>query len=147
MLQEITEEITDQASIIKAIEQFQSRTREFWYACVEKDLPAFSVGKVKHGYLAARSRGVKILYITDITRENLTYCREIMKVAELRHLEGVGCNFALSETEYIAGKMQGEMLVRLVRTQAKELVRQQNLVFQALWNCSTAAADRIAQLE
>ena len=146
-LQEIIEEMGDQADIIEAIERFQARTRNFWYACVEKSLPAFSVGKVKQGYLEARSRGVEISYITDITKENLGYCREIMQVAEVRHLDGIGCNFALSETEYIAGMMQAGKLVRLVRTQVKELVRQQILVFHTLWNCSTPATDRIALLE
>jgi hypothetical protein len=145
-LRPVTEEITDQAGIIEAIERFQAGTKEYWYACVEKSLPAFSVGKVKQGYLAARARGVKISYITEVTRENLAHCRQIMEVAELRHLDGVRCNFALSETEYIAGMMQGRMLVRLVRTQVKEIVRQQDLVFQTLWNCAMPAADRISGL-
>lgn len=146
-MQAVTEEITDPAGIIEAIGRFQASTREYWYACVEKSLPAFSVGQVKQGYLAAKARGVKISYITDITKENLVYCRQIMQVAELRHLDGIGCNFALSETEYIAGMLQDGMLVRLVRTQVKEIVRQQNLVFETLWNCSIPATERISDLE
>ena len=147
MMQGTTEEIGDQASIVEAIARFQAGTRVFWYACVDRSLPAFSVGKVKQGYLAARARGVEIRYITEITKENLVYCKELMQIVELRHLDGVACNFALSETEYIAGTMLNGTLVSLVRTQAQVIVRQQNLVFQTLWRHSTPASARIAGLE
>ena len=147
MLQGTTEEITEQAAIIEAIRRFQAGTKEVWYACVEKSLPAFSIGRVREGYLAAKARGVRICYITEIVRENIGYCKEIMQFAEIRHMYGVKCNFALSESEFIAGIMQGGTLVSLVRTNIQGLVRQQHLVFQTLWDCSEQSAERIARLE
>lgn len=133
-------------AIIETIRGFQARIKKDWFACVEKSLPAFSVGRVKEGYLEAKARGVRILYITEIVESNLEYCREIMQVAELRHLDGVQCNFALSDSEYVAGVMSQSELVSLVRTDVPALVRQQHLVFQTLWQSSQPAADRISRI-
>ncbi|HLG37141.1 MAG TPA: hypothetical protein VI338_03330 [Nitrososphaera sp.] len=145
-MQGTTEVITHRPSIIESIKSFQARTKKVWNACVEKSLPAFSVGKVGEGYSAAKARGVKISYVTEITENNLSFCREIMQFAELRHLDGVQCNFALSETEYVAGFMEEAELVSLVRTDIEAIVRQQHLVFQTLWNIAEPAADKIARL-
>ncbi|MGI0037866.1 MAG: hypothetical protein ACRD99_05870 [Nitrososphaera sp.] len=145
-MQGTTDVISDRASIIEAIQSFQARTKKVWCACVEKSLPAFSVGRVREGYLEAKVRGVKISYITEITEDNLAYCREINQFAELRHLAGVQCNFALSETEYIAGVMEGSELVSLLRTDVEAIVHQQHLVFQTMWTSSELAADKMARL-
>jgi two-component system sensor histidine kinase VicK len=36
----------------------------------------------KDNYLAARKRGCKIRLITEITKDNLHYCKELMKIAD-----------------------------------------------------------------
>jgi hypothetical protein len=141
------EVITSHSQIVAAIAEFQAKTRKIWNACVEASLPAFSVGKVKEGYIAAKSRGVKISYITEITNENLTFCKELVQFAELRHLDGVAGNFALSDTEYIAGIIKNGQMISLVKTDVREIVQQQQLLFQTLWRCSQPAADRISRLE
>jgi two-component system, OmpR family, sensor histidine kinase VicK len=50
---------------------------------------------LKKGYLDAKKRGVKIRYITEFTKDNIQVCKEIAKVAELRHLEGIKANFGV----------------------------------------------------
>lgn len=138
--------LTNEKEIVKAILEFQKNTRQVWYACVDSTLPSFSVGRVKEGYVAAKKRGVKIRYITEITKDNLGYCIEIMNFAELRHLDGVEGNFAVSDTEYVSGVKQGDSLVRLVRSTVVELVEQQRLVFETLWNQSIPAAERMSKI-
>ncbi len=125
--------LTNEKEIVKAIVEFQKNTRKIWYACVDSTLPSFSVGRVKEGYVAAKKRGVKIRYITEITKDNMAYCMEIMNFAELRHLDGVKGNFAVSDTEYMSGVKRRDSLVRLVRSTVSELVQQQRLVFETLW--------------
>ena len=138
--------ITDEKEIVKVILEFQKNTMKIWYACVDSTLPSFSVGKVKEGYVAAKKRGVKIRYITEITKDNLEYCSEIMNFAEVRHLDAVKGNFAVSDTEYVSGIKQGDSLVRLVKSTVAELVQQQRLVFETLWNQSIPAAERISKI-
>lgn len=138
--------LTDEKEIIEAIRKFQASATQVWCACVDHSLPSFSVSKVKEGYLAAKRRGVKIMYITEITRKNLRYCREIMVFAELRHLDGIRGNFAVSDTEYVAGVKRGDSLVRLVRSDERELVCQQRHVFDTLWRQAAPVEERIKQL-
>ena len=138
--------LTDEDKIVEAIRQFQANTRTFWGACVDSSLPEFSVGKVKQGYLDAKTRGVRILYITEITKANLRHCRKIMQFAKLRHLDGVKGNFAVSDTEYVAGVMRGGMLVSLVHSDTTELVMQQRHVFDTLWEQAVPARERLEHL-
>jgi hypothetical protein len=141
-----TQILSDEKEIIKTIERFQANTKTFWGACVDSSLPSFSVGKVKRGYVEAKKRGVRILYITEITKDNLPYCKKIMQFAELRHLGGVRGNFAVSDTEYVAGIKRGGTLSSLVQSDAKELVRQQRYIFDTLWKHAVPAKERIEQL-
>ncbi len=69
-----------------------------------------------------------------------------MNFAELRHLGSVKGNFALNETEYVAGVLEGGVMKLLVRSDVQEFVRQQHFVFQTLWHNSIPAADRIASI-
>jgi hypothetical protein len=141
-----TKILSDEAEIVKAIEQFQANTKTFWGACVDSTLPSFSLGRVKQGYLKAKERGVRILYITEITRDNLSYCKEIMQFAELRHLDGVMGNFAVSDSEYVAGVKQGATLASLVQSDIKELVEQQRHIFDTLWKHAAPAKEKIEHL-
>lgn len=141
-----TRVLTYEAEIVKAIEQFQANTKTFWGACVNSTLPSFSVSRVKQGYLEAKKRGVRILYITEITKNNLPYCTEIMQFAELRHLDGIKGNFAVSDSEYVAGVKRGSALASLVHSDVKELVEQQRHIFDTLWKHAVPAKERIGQL-
>lgn len=138
-----TQVLTDEQEIIRAIKRFQSNTKTFWGACVDSTVPAFSVGKVRQGYVEARSRGVRILYVTEITRDNLAHCREIVQFAELRHMDSIRGNFAVSDTEYVAGIMRGDTLASLVHSDVKELVLQQRHIFDTLWEQAAPAKERM----
>ncbi len=39
-------------------------------------------------------------YIIEITKENIDYCKELMKIFELRHLDNLKGNFVLYENKY-----------------------------------------------
>src|SRR5215475_3712983 len=44
----------------------------------------------KDGYIDIRKRGGKIRALTEITLDNIHYCKEIVKIVdELRHLDGL----------------------------------------------------------
>jgi hypothetical protein len=141
-----TQVLTDEQEIIEAIESFQASTRTFWGACVDSSLPAFSVGRVRQGYVQAKKRGVRIQYVTEITKDNLPHCMKIMQFAELRHLGGIRGSFAVSDTEYVAGAMRGGTLASLVRSDLKELVLQQRHVFDTLWEQAAPAKERMERL-
>src|SRR5215472_8671016 len=57
---------------------------------------------IRKAILEARARDTRLRFITEITKENISYTKEFMKSVELRHLDGVRGNFGVSDTEYIA---------------------------------------------
>ena len=60
-------------------------------------------------YIAAQKRGVKISVITEITKENLLFCKENMKYIEgLRHMDTITDMFEVSEKHYGSAKMLAE---------------------------------------
>jgi hypothetical protein len=58
------------------------------------NLPLHSVNHpMTKSYMEMKDRGVRLRFITEITKDNLRYCKELMKIAEIRHLNEVKGNF------------------------------------------------------
>ena len=70
-------------------------------------LVPLAIQSLYEALIDAKSRGIKLRFITEIAKDNICYCKDIMKIAELKHLEGVRGNFAVSDTEYIATTVTG----------------------------------------
>ncbi|HEU4984640.1 MAG TPA: hypothetical protein VFT58_03280 [Nitrososphaera sp.] len=143
-----TKVISVAGNIARAIAKFQSNIKKDWCACVDSSIPAFSMSDgIRQGYVAAKKRGVRIRYVTEITAQNLGHCKELMEFVELRHLSGVRGSFAVSETEFVAGIRGKKALAKLVRSNVKEVVAHQRDVFETCWDNATPAARRIKELE
>jgi two-component system sensor histidine kinase VicK len=119
--------------------------------CVDSNgaLVAMGIDWVKKCYVDAQARGVKIRFITEITKDNLPQCIQLMELVELRHLEGVQGNFGVSESEYIAtATLDREKAVPiLIYSNVKQIVRQQQYVFQTLWSKAIPVEQRIQEIE
>ena len=63
---------------------------------------ALKIESIRKSFLDAKGRDVKLRYITEITTENISYCKELIKIAEVRHLDGIKGNFMVREKEYLA---------------------------------------------
>lgn len=73
--------------------------------CFDHRAPSIviDVEEYRKGYTDIRKRGGKIRDFTEITKDNIHYCKKLMKlVDELRHLDGVKGGIAVNETEYMA---------------------------------------------
>jgi len=56
------------------------------------------ISELKDAFIAAKRRGVKLRCITEITKNNLSYCKQFLTmVYELRHLDGIKGNLYLNE--------------------------------------------------
>ena len=106
--------------------------------------------------LNLRKRGIKLRYITDITKDNVKYCKELMmKFAyEIRHLDGIKANFSVSETEYLASATLAEevqqpmiSIQQVIYSNVKDIVAQQKYVFESFWNKAVPAENRIKEIE
>ena len=53
----------------------------------------------KNNYIQAKRRGAKIRFITEITKDNINYSKELMNIVdEFRHLEGFKGSIAVTES-------------------------------------------------
>jgi nitrogen-specific signal transduction histidine kinase len=108
------------------------------------------IAEYRDGYIDIRKRGGKIRCFTEITRDNLRYCKELMKlVDELRHLDGVRGGMAVSESEYMATTVLQETkpLTQVIYSSVKEVVEQGQYIFDTLWNAAIPAQKKIREIE
>jgi hypothetical protein len=108
------------------------------------------IAEYRDGYIDIRKRGGKIRCFTEITKDNLRYCKELMKlVDELRHLDGVRGGMAVSESEYMATTVLQETkpLTQVIYSSVKEVVGQGQYIFDTLWNASIPAQKKIREIE
>jgi two-component system sensor histidine kinase VicK len=110
------------------------------------------VDEYSNGYRDIKRRGGKIRLLTEITSENINYCKGLMNlVDELRHLDGIKGGLAVSETEFMATTVLEEAtpLTQVIYSNVKELVEQGQYIFDTLWSNSAAipARQRIKEIE
>ena len=120
-------------------------------ACGDSLAPSVAMGvePIKECYEGLKRRKAKVRWITEISRENLSYCRVLMQYAEVRHLDGIKGNFGVSDTAYIATATvnKAQPVAELVYSSVRSVVEQNKYVFDTLWNKAVVAEDRIRELE
>ena len=103
------------------------------------------------GIVGLAERGVKLTYLTEITKDNIEYCGEMMRSGiEIRHLEGVKGNFGIADKrEYLTTLVQGEAQppTQALVSNVKSFVEQQQYFFDTLWQKATKAQDRFREIE
>ncbi len=104
--------------------------------CASSAAPTIAMTLFRDAYKSMKSRGIKIRWVTDITKDNLTHCKDLMQYAEVRHISSLNENFAVSETEYIVAPTmkEGQLLPKLIYSNSKEMVEQHQYLFLALWD-------------
>ena len=58
---------------------------------------AMKVEQISIGFVNAVSKGAKIRFLTEITKENIGVVKELAKIAEVRHLDNIKGGSAISE--------------------------------------------------
>jgi two-component system, OmpR family, sensor histidine kinase VicK len=116
------------------------------------------VDAIKNERLKAKQRGVNFRYITEVTNDNISYCKELSKFAEVRHLDGIKGNFEVSKGnrlrdakggEYIAtaSLQEAEPVAQLIYSNVREIVEQEQFVFDTLWNKAIPFQVRLKEIE
>ena len=121
--------------------------------CVDHTRPylAIEIIRLRDAFIDARRRHVTIRYITEITKDNLHYCKEMISVVdELRHLNGIKGNFYVSEQGYAAPSTlheKGKSSEMMIYSDVKEIVEHQQYIFDSFWNASTSAERKIKEIQ
>ena len=106
--------------------------------------------RTNKAFLDAKSRGVRLRYLTAITKSDLSYCKELEIVHELHQLGGIKGNFMISEREYLALLIlfeEGKIAPQIIYSNVKDIVEQQQYVFDTFWSNGRPAEQRIKEIE
>ena len=105
---------------------------------------------------------IKPRYILEVTKENIDYCKNLMKVLDLRHLDNLQGNFLLYKNKYwflysannSHPKGNKEKIDRnknmdllLGNNSTPEFVDQQQKFFDTIWDNSIPASVKVKELE
>jgi two-component system, OmpR family, sensor histidine kinase VicK len=134
-----------------AIIEFLSNAHRALDICADSSWPSVAMGVdvYRNAFRDVGVKGVKFRVVTEITKDNLSYCKEVRKLGELRHLDGVKGNFGVSEKESTASAalQEATLLQQVIYSNVKEIVEQQQYLFEGFWNRATPAEPRIKEIE
>jgi two-component system, OmpR family, sensor histidine kinase VicK len=111
---------------------------------------AIDLQEYKNEVMDIRKRGAKIRALTEITKENIHYCNELMRtVDELRHLDGVKGGMVVSESEYMATTIleKSKPPTEVIYSNVREVVEQGQYIFDTLWRSAISAEKKIKEIE
>ena len=136
---------------MKILLQAMANVKKEAVICSDANSPIFSMTMepVKKGYIDFSKRDVSIRQIVEITRGNFQYCKEFMNYVELRHMDNVKGNMAVTETEYVATSvLEGSKPVtQTIYSNVKAFLEQQRYFFENLWSKAVPAEHRIREIE
>jgi two-component system sensor histidine kinase VicK len=125
----------------------------------------FMFDKIREIMLCAKgSRETRLRFITEITKDNLEFCKQVAETVEVRHLEGVKGNFAINDCEYISvlttenqSELESPVVTKTttrttttpcaVYSNVKEDIQQHLRIFEILWNKAIPAKQMIKEME
>lgn len=135
---------TNQTDIIKLI----LKTEKYLNILGDSTSSDFILSEpIKKTLQQAKIKGIIIRYLTEITKDNLNSCKEILKLGEVRHLDKIIGNFILSDKEYFGQSTGSKFLSNQIYDNDHGIVTLQNCVFEILWNNAVTQHDKISSLE
>src|SRR5919198_4281676 len=149
----LTEVLYGEQNIISSELRLFSNSKKKIDTCMNYTRPplAITIDPIRGAFNDAKKRGVKLRYLTEISEDNASFCKELISlVDEMRHLDGIKGNFMISETEYLAPIIlfeKGKIASQIIYSNQKELVDQHQYIFDTLWNKAISAEQRIKEIE
>src|SRR5919198_356175 len=124
---EMTAVLSGEEHVMSTILQFLSKAEKI-DSCGDYKAPSLILEVQQYKKLLSdiKAKGIQLRYITDITKDNIHYCKELLEFAkEVRHLSGIRTNFSVSETEYMASaSMQQEEKQQLQEQEQEQSIPQ-----------------------
>ncbi len=130
-----------------------SEVRNSMDACYDSSGPSMTVTSdpVWKVIKIAIKRGVKARFITNITKDNIIYFKEMMEVGiQIRHSDGAKGNFVIddnTECTIFMAIHEGETPSQAITTNVKSFVSQQQILFDTLWSMAVPVVQKINEIE
>jgi two-component system sensor histidine kinase VicK len=150
-LSETTEALFGNEKIIERTLECFSRLKERLDGCIDHTEPAIHVIEPIWGELVKlRKKGIQMRLVTEITPENLVYCKRLMEIAEIRHVEGVRSNFGVGDGKVYLGhtiSQQDKPLSHAILSNVSGIVEAQQYLFEVLWSKAIPSELKIREIE
>jgi two-component system sensor histidine kinase VicK len=150
---EVTRIIQGDLNVLEAVSKFVSNADTKIDACVDQTRPVLgtNISQIKELILNSRNRGVRLRCITEITANNIHYCKQLLDIVdELRHLDNIVGTFYASDNECLVPESihkEGKLASQIIYWNVEETVKHQQYVFETLWNKAILAQQKINQIE
>jgi two-component system, OmpR family, sensor histidine kinase VicK len=96
---------------------------------------------------ACKRKCLRQRYIFEITKDNISYCKGLTRVTELRHLDENESNFITNENECLGFITMQEESLQATYSNIREVVEQQQSVFETFWDKAFPAQNKIREIE
>jgi hypothetical protein len=173
------EDVEERTEVIYGFENTVKMTLDRFFltkhtidSCIDKSNPEtiMTVEPIVKAISDLALRGIKSRVITEITRDNILYCKQLMKITtELRHLDEVAGNFSISDKSIYQAAVLGDFSRRYVSESSSvssesgvlelnppaetiystmgAFVAHQQYFFDMLWKKAIPAKERIKEIE
>ena len=120
--------------------------------CVDKNGPSIIIKSdiYKSNYVKAKNRGVKFRFITEITKDNIQYCKKLGEfVSELRHLDGMKGSVCVNNSEFLGMTTWNEtkLLNPVIYSNEREVIEQQQYIFEMFWKKAEPLSQKLREIE
>ena len=132
--------------------QIISNVKEQFDCCYDKNGPLEQVGSESLWNIVAqlKYKGTKLRLITEITKENIAYCKTMMRYFDVRHLDGIKGNFGvLDKQEYLGNMLSTDenSSQPFIHIDNRPFVELQQYIFETLWNKAVPSKEKIKEIE
>ena len=102
-VEEKTEVMYGAENIVNETLELLSAAKESVDNCIDSTAPSIFLipnHPVTKMFRDLKEKGIRLRFITEITKTNIEYCKELMEICELRHLDEVKGNFGIMDGIY-----------------------------------------------
>ncbi len=129
-----------------------SKIKERFDGCYDKNGPAAQIGNESlwNAIAQLKYKGTKLRLITEITKENIPYCKTMMRYFDVRHMDGVKGNFGICDGKQYVGNMltfDSKSEHEIIHIDNKSFVELQQYLFDTLWSKAVPSREKIQEIE
>jgi len=151
-MKETTEILYGNDEITKRTMEVFNYTEKTIEGCIGKEEIRTHVTHQWHmdGLLELRRRGVIVRVVTQVTHDNLPFCKIYSQAVELRHINGIQSSFGISDGKWLLDhivSLDEFPLSHAILTNVTKLVTIKLQLFETLWNQSVPASDVFTTLD
>jgi two-component system sensor histidine kinase VicK len=152
-VEENTEVIYGDENITNDTLKVHSAIKEYLDICNDSKGPSMFVipnHPMTNSLRELKEIGIRLRFISEITKDNVEYCKELMKTFELRHLDEIKGNFGIADGIYYRASARSKLSSPpplLICSTLRAFVEQQQYFFDMLWKKAIPAKQRIKEIE